>query len=142
MGRVSDAMWRAGQHEGETAAAGLDAAGSDDMPFVSGEAGEFVSAKLEETDREATSPAGFTGVQDRRAAGTATTRWFRSSGRAATPVPTTDVRIVDVLGILFRHRWLMAIVMAVCRCGGGGLQLHGRSDLRGPGAIDHRAQFT
>ena len=112
MGRVSDAMWRAGQHEGDSTDTGID-----DVSFDSVEEQEFVSGKDEEkeggvylfnaAERKALVPVEPVAPRPRETSAERIERPRRDSGSDG------DVRVVDVLGTLVRHRWVMAIVIAV-----------------------------
>ncbi|MEO8256959.1 MAG: polysaccharide biosynthesis tyrosine autokinase [Acidobacteriota bacterium] len=123
MGRVSDAMWRAGQREGEPAG------GADDADFIDGDDHEFVSGQDEEAESTLHGfspppprPPQFPDTQISRIPETQLSRlpetllsrhrampFERARGSAGAD---DEVRIADVLGTLFHHRWLMAFVIA------------------------------
>jgi succinoglycan biosynthesis transport protein ExoP len=101
MNRVSDAMRRAGHQEEDD----QPAAAADDMPFVSGEDAAddpVVSAVARSTTEVKYIPAPL--VRRDRIIPIEVTR----------PDSDDDVEIFDVMRTLYRHRWLMAAVMAAC----------------------------
>jgi succinoglycan biosynthesis transport protein ExoP len=115
MGRVSDAMWRAGQHEGEPTAAG-----ADDAAFVSGEDAESIPGKDEEfvsgKDTEKDGAVYLFSPSERKSPPPVEpfVPQHRAHSRARdNSASDEDVRVVDVLGTLFRHRWLLASVIGV-----------------------------
>ena len=89
-------------------------AGMDDVPFVSVEDEEFVSGKDEETDGAVYLSTPRSTRRSRRSS-----RSYRDRAQIPIERPRRDsgsddeVRIVDVLRTLFRHRWLMAVVIGV-----------------------------
>jgi succinoglycan biosynthesis transport protein ExoP len=117
MGRVSDAMGRAGYHQmwsAESPEGQPAAAETDGMPFVAGEDGEFVSGNDEEKGGEAylanpsepRMPRAVEPLVSRH-------RVIPIDRSRADSGSEEDVQIVDLLSTLFRHRWLMAIVIGV-----------------------------
>jgi capsular exopolysaccharide synthesis family protein len=109
MGRVSDAMRRAGRREeGEPAEAG-----ADDSGFFSGDESEFVTGEEAEAEHavytfDSAEPKALQPVEPlaRPPRVVQIERGRADSGADA------DVRIVDVLGTLARHGWLMVFVVA------------------------------
>src|SRR5688572_16587869 len=114
MGRVSDAMWRAGRQESTPAEPGAGETG-----VFSGDETEFVSG--EDTEEKESAPYSFDSSEPRIDPPEPRTRPPFAPPARLVPIdrgrvgagPDQDVRIVDVLGTLFRHRWLMVFVVAM-----------------------------
>jgi succinoglycan biosynthesis transport protein ExoP len=101
MSRVSDAMRRAGRLGDERASAR-----ADDMPFISGE---------DTIDDPIVDLSPLAEIESPRAAPTLSPRVRQtpSSTEASRGDAAADVRILDVLRVLYQRRWLMAAVIAL-----------------------------